>query len=240
MAVHTIEAVYTPLDAILLLLTVLVMPALSYRAGRQMARQPDANLIPRYRGIFARGLFVTLLVLVDWSSAGRPFGDLGLDWPIGTKGVIGFIVAALIGLYYMWALLLRRIDPKNLDRYRRHLAGLRIVPRTRGEFALFALVAVNGGIMEELAYRGFLIWAFAPLAGLWGAALLSSLIFGLGHAYQGAKGIVRTGALGLFFAVGYVLTRSLWWLMLTHMMVNLFGAAFQARLLRLAREQGTS
>ena len=35
-------------------------------------------------------------------------------------------------------------------------------------------------------------------------------MFGVGHAYQGAAGIVKTGLVGLGFAGLYVLTDSIW------------------------------
>ena len=42
-----------------------------------------------------------------------------------------------------------------------------------------------------------------------GAVLASTFLFGLGHAYQGAAGIVRTGVFGLVFAGAYVATDNL-------------------------------
>ena len=50
--------------------------------------------------------------------------------------------------------------------------------------------------------------------------LASTLLFGLGHAYQGAGGIVRTGIVGLLFAGVYVTTGSLLAAMLLHAVID--------------------
>jgi membrane protease YdiL (CAAX protease family) len=58
---------------------------------------------------------------------------------------------------------------------------------------------------------------------LWGAVVLSTAVFALGHVYQGWRGIPRAGFLGLLFAVGYVATASLWWLIALHALVDVYG-----------------
>ena len=112
------------------------------------------------------------------------------------------------------------------------LARLKITPRTRSELAVFLGVAVTAGVWEELLYRGFLMWFLLP-AGVAAAVIGSSLIFGLGHAYQGGRGILVTAAVGLVFAIAYALTTSLWWLMLAHALVDIYGGIAAYRLHRL-------
>jgi membrane protease YdiL (CAAX protease family) len=46
-------------------------------------------------------------------------------------------------------------------------------------------------------------------------------MFGLGHAYQGAAGIVKTGIVGLLMAGAYVGTGSLLAPMLLHVVIDL-------------------
>jgi membrane protease YdiL (CAAX protease family) len=61
---------------------------------------------------------------------------------------------------------------------------------------------------------------FESLVGPAGAVLASSLLFGLDHAYQGAAGILKTGAWGLLYAVAYVTTGSLLAPMLLHFVTD--------------------
>ena len=75
---------------------------------------------------------------------------------------------------------------------------------------LFRGVSVTAGVCEEILFRGFLIWYLATFFGLTVAVFASSAVFGLGHAYQGAGGILKTGVIGLVMAGLYVLSGSLW------------------------------
>ena len=227
---------YTWIDWLLVLIAVAAMPALSILAGRTYSRtqRSELNLVRRYWFIIIRGLVVSLLIISAWSWTGRSYSTLGLDIPIGYRGRIGFILDAVLACYYVFALLVRKLSPERIAAARGRLNSYRILPETRREFALFPFVGIAGSIFEELLYRGFLIWMFTPLAGVWGAALLSSLTFGVGHAYQGWIGIVRTTVIGFCFATGYVLTHSLWWLIVAHILISIFGDLFARRLMRLS------
>jgi membrane protease YdiL (CAAX protease family) len=96
-----------------------------------------------------------------------------------------------------------------------------LLPDTRAEKGVFVILSMAAGFGEELAYRGFLIPGLALLlGGEWTAALLSSLLFGVLHAYQGWLGIVRTAALGLLLAAGFLISGSLWPAVLAHAILD--------------------
>jgi membrane protease YdiL (CAAX protease family) len=86
------------------------------------------------------------------------------------------------------------------------------------------------GSCEELVYRGFLIWFLAPATGLVVAVLLSAAAFGFAHGYRGASGIVRTAGIGVAFGTAPAVTHSLWWLVVAHVIVNLFAVPLPRRL----------
>ena len=73
---------------------------------------------------------------------------------------------------------------------------------------------------EEIVFRGYLLAYFDGLVGPTAAVLASTLMFGLGHAYQGAAGIVRTGIVGLLLAGAYVGTGNLLAPMLLHVVID--------------------
>lgn len=228
------------LDTVLLLFAVVVMPAFSAMAGARMSRTPpeQRKLLPRYWQTIARGWVVTAVLVAYWHWMGRPFVWLGLDWPIGISGWLGFGFDVLIAIGFAFnATRLRRMLSGNLEKARRALQQIKITPRTKAELALFMFVAVTAGVWEELLYRGFLIWFLTPSIGLIGAAIVSSIIFGLAHAYQGWRGMVVTTAVGLALAVMYLATRSLWWLMVAHALVDINGGVVAFRLARWIRER---
>ena len=83
------------------------------------------------------------------------------------------------------------------------------------------------GFGEEFVYRGYLLNRIAQLLsrggglgarGAWIAALgATTVLFGLGHVYQGASGVIDTGLAGLVFGVLYILgSRNLWAPIIAH------------------------
>ena len=228
----------TALDLTLLAFAALVMPALSALAGGKLKRSQSeqGGLIRRNWQTMARGWIVTALLLLAWSWSKRPTSELGLDWPIGLRGRIGFGLDALaIVVLAIQLIRLPTLAADRLDKAKATLKRIKIAPRSLGELVVFVPVAITAGVWEELLYRGFLIWFLAPTAGLIGAVLVSSAIFGLGHAYQGWRGVLTTALVGLIFAVLYVASGSLWWLMLAHAMVDIYGGIAAFRIAALFR-----
>lgn len=89
------------------------------------------------------------------------------------------------------------------------LAFLR--PATRVERWWAALAAVTAGTGEEIVFRGLFIAAGTGVLGLptWAAAVLSAVLFGAGHRYQGLRGMITTGCAAVVFTVLYALTGNL-------------------------------
>ena len=221
---------YQTVDLLLLAFALVVMPVWSAWMGARVRRSAgDSDLLRRYRIIIVRGGIVSLVLVASWMWLGRPFAALGLG-AIGWRGALGFAVVAFLAVNLVQVLRMRSLSPEKTELLRRQLDASRIIPHTDREFAWFPWVCVTGSIAEELLYRGFLLWALAPVAGIWGAVLISSAAFGFAHAYQGGKGIVRTGAIGLVFAIGFALTHSLWWLIGAHILMNLSGYIYARKL----------
>jgi membrane protease YdiL (CAAX protease family) len=65
------------------------------------------------------------------------------------------------------------------------------------------------------------------------AAVLSSLVFGILHAYQGWLGIVRTALLGMILAASFVVSGSLWPAIIAHALLDvLVGLVFAETLMK--------
>lgn len=94
--------------------------------------------------------------------------------------------------------------------------------------ALAGMLAISwstAAFGEEVLFRGFLQqrlreWFSAlPACGLL-AALLQALLFGLGHAYQGATGILVSASIGLAFGLLRLRLRSVWPLVIAHGLID--------------------
>jgi len=226
-------------DLLLLVFAAILMPVLSTIAGRRLAREKpeERRLIPRYWRIIARGVIVVALVLGVWHVLGRPYSELGLG-RLNIWDYAGFAAIVMSFVFLGFQLVrLKSLSPERLEKAMKSINSIKITPTTRGELSVFMLMSMSAGVWEELLYRGFLIWFLTPSAGVIGAIVISSMIFGLGHIYQGASGVAKTGAIGLVFATLYVLSGSLWWLMAAHALIDIYGGFVTFRIKQLAAQQ---
>jgi len=78
----------------------------------------------------------------------------------------------------------------------------RILPQSTKELIPFLALAFTAGLCEEFLYRGFAM-AVISRTGLPAGVviLLSSILFGLAHLYQGRAGFVSTMVLGILFGI---------------------------------------
>jgi membrane protease YdiL (CAAX protease family) len=164
--------------------------------------RPNAR-VSVYREVLALEWVITVVVAAVWIHAARPWRLIGLVLPVGWRLALTVaMIAAVLMLFRAQLRAIRRLDPVKRDRVRTRQAAVSLlIPHNRVERAWFVPVAITAGLCEEFIYRGFLLWAFRPWLGLWGAALASTVSFGFAHAYQGRRGVIRAGTFGAAFAV---------------------------------------
>ncbi len=85
-----------------------------------------------------------------------------------------------------------------------------MVPHSGRELAVWILLSITAGICEETVFRGylqkqFIAWTRNVPAGL----ILSALVFGFGHIYQGFKQAVLIAVYGALFGVLAALRRDI-------------------------------
>jgi membrane protease YdiL (CAAX protease family) len=196
---------------------------------------------PAARRSFYRRLLVlewglALVALVVWLAAPEVGpAQVGLAWPQQWPGLATVLVClALLGLVVFSTRTLRSgalSGPPAQARpgEARHAeppghATLALLPRTRLERRLFAVVGVTAGICEEWLYRGFflaVVAALAPGSSATVLILVAAAGFGLAHAYQGLVGVLTTGVLGGVLAAVYLQTGSLLLPVLLHAVIDL-------------------
>jgi membrane protease YdiL (CAAX protease family) len=152
-----------------------------------------------------------------------PLRDLGLRRPRSIVRTIAFGIPAGFALLFFSKLLLTPLV-ESLTGIPRDLSAFDYV---RGDVAayldLLPKLWIGAGVCEEIIFRGFLIgrieaaFGGASRASTIAAVVLSSVVFGAAHAYQGPTGMLITGTLGLIFAIAYVAAgRNPWFNMLVH------------------------
>jgi len=175
-----------------------------------------------------------LLCVVAWRSLARGLtaSALGLDRRMTAELLILSVVgAALLGLFQWFNL--RRVGRMTgaAPTFLRQLAE-RLLPHSTLEFTPYCALAVTAGVCEEFLYRGFAMAALSR-AGLVPSAvvLISSVLFGLAHTYQGKSGILGTTLLGLAFGTARLAFSSLVPVMVWHSAVDLVAGVAGPRFL---------
>ena len=80
------------------------------------------------------------------------------------------------------------------------------VSKGAGEIVLATVLVAVVAFSEEVIFRGYLIRRFkTTTASIVGAIIFSSIVFSLGHGYEGSAGIITVGAMGAVFAIIYLL-----------------------------------
>jgi uncharacterized protein len=120
-------------------------------------------------------------------------------------GIVAAIFLLLVGVQQAQK---KRATPEQLEKA---LANVkRLMPTNSTERAVWVVVSISAGVCEELLYRGWVLSLFgAALGSVWWGLLISSILFGFGHAYQGRNAIFATGVVGAVFGIVFVVTGSL-------------------------------
>jgi len=215
-----------PFDHLLVLLIAVAWPLHSWKTYPSFVADVESGRPgARARGYIETGVIEWTLLLgcaILWIASDRSFSALGLVWPEGWHGSIATgvtVVVCAIALWQVW----RFRNPSEaqltqaLDQMK-HLKAL--LPHTTNERGLSMALAFTAGICEELLFRSFLIWYFAAFLPLPAAVLVSTVVFGLGHAYQGPAGAVRCGVLGLLAALLYVWSGTILLPIVLHVVVD--------------------
>ena len=92
------------------------------------------------------------------------------------------------------------------------------------EIALAVVLVVVVAIAEETIFRGYLIHRLRTLSGSQPLAIAaSSLLFALGHGYQGPSGLIAIGVIGVFLSLVYVWRKTLVAVTTMHFIQNFIG-----------------
>ena len=178
-----------------------------------------AVLAPIQDGQLSFG-YVTALLLLDatvmiglifWLLARRgehPRAVFLGSRPIGREALLGLPLTLIVfSLVVIVLSLLRRFAPWLHDVSENPLEHL---ISSRGQAAIFAVVATIGGGLREEVQRAFILHRFQQYLGGAGVGLvLYSIVFGIGHKLQGWDAVITTAFLGLCWGVLYLLRRSI-------------------------------
>ena len=99
-----------------------------------------------------------------------------------------------------------------------------LTTRSVREFVLAVILVIVVAVVEETIFRGYLILRFKALVDspiL--LALISAVIFSLGHGYEGTAGVITVGFMGFIFALIYQWRQSLTAPIVMHFLQDFIG-----------------
>ena len=228
-----------PLDHLLAITLAVLFPIRAALFGYRRLTAASPDEVPRVRlWLYKQGIAIqwalAIVCVALWAWQGRQWSLLGVV-PRLTWGLIGVTVGfAVVVVFILRQRRQALADAETMARLRRQMRNLeRMLPRTEQELRWFERLSITAGICEELLYRGYLIWYINTWIGIVPAALIASVVFGFGHAYQGPRGILLTSVVGVFMGAVYLLTGSLVACMVFHALMDIYSghmarAAFAA------------
>src|SRR5256885_6908275 len=139
-------------------------------------------------------------VVVAWRAwaHGSPASERGLTIHDRTRIVGASIVGTATIAAFQW-LNLRRVGRIPAEaRGALQAIAERILPQSTAELLPYLALAMTAGLCEEFLYRGFVVAVLVQVGfQAWAVVLLSAVLFGLAHSYQGRSGMVMTLFVGL-------------------------------------------
>lgn len=223
-ATVTTEELTKRAAAVDVVLTVVLVLASAVGAGIIVGLvSPGTPSVPV--AVLVQALLALAGVYVLLARREQSFASIGLERP-RLKDLPRALLVLLTGFAVNAALAAAIVawSPQVLED---HIAGLESVASAltldtslAASLALLLLV----GFYEEIVSRGLLLARSRRLlGGVWGPVLLSSVLFALGHVYQGAYGVLQTALFGAVLAAFTIRWGTLWPAILAHAAINMLS-----------------
>lgn len=157
-------------------------------------------------GLRRSGLPLHELIGGRWKRVGDFFSDIALAVSVWFGTLLVIAVAAIaMGMDHSG----------NIEEARKQLGFL--APQSGLEVVLWICLSATAGFCEEIIFRGYLQKQFTRLLrNRWTAVIVVSILFGLGHGYEGLQRMLLIALLGVAFGVMSLLRNSLRPAMMAH------------------------
>jgi membrane protease YdiL (CAAX protease family) len=181
-------------------------------------------LAPRVGEITARVLtegaiwaYAALVVAIALFGEPRTFASIGLRRP--TPGTVLWGLGAFVALLAVGAL--ASFITYNIF-HQPNRAPAEIEALVRGSLIYALCLALRGGVIEEVFYRGLAIEQLTVLTGRrWFAALIATLVFIAIHALRfDARQLIPIATTSFGLAALYLWRRNLWVNMIAHVLID--------------------
>ena len=215
----------------LLSLVLIITAAMAAIGGQRVIKLSKTSVSERFSTKLKCGTYyqilgglwgATAVILIACLVAGVSFADIGFR-PISFNYGFWFTAVTLIlsGLFFAYGLrnlISSLVSAKFREAVEQQTENSfldAIIPRSKKEKRIFALLSFSAGVCEEIIYRGlllFALYAVFPDISIFLIVLIQSILFGISHLYQGVQGVqgvVMTAAVGALLMCLFLVTDSL-------------------------------
>jgi membrane protease YdiL (CAAX protease family) len=229
-------SVATLMQHVLFSFLLVVAPIWDLYATRKLKRNPGSEQKIRYYQTICAWLWIASALAVV-AIGFRPLFTISpspgeVSWLLPHPWV-RYLVEALISIFIIisvvlpvgtviWKMLTKR--PRKYSSADALKSFSYFFPATRTERRWWVFVCITAGVCEEILFRGFMLdylHLFPWTLNLTLALLISSVIFGCNHLYQGAGGVAGTAFVGFLFGLLFLLTGNLLLPIIFHGVIDL-------------------
>ena len=147
--------------------------------------------------------------------------DVGFNFELN---FIWTIIMAVLLIAFMIMIVLVKIDDKSYQKTKDGYKDVEFfMPKTKQEYHYTLIMSFTAGISEEIIFRGFLIYFFEPIIGILSSIILINVLFSLNHIWSGLKNMLGTMILGLILTAFYLLTGSILFAIVLHILVDIYA-----------------
>ena len=229
-------SVETLIQHLVFLFLLVVAPIWDLYYTRKLKRNPSSERKIRYYKTLCTWLWIASALAVV------PIGFRPLFTITPSSGEISwllphpwvrYLVETLIAIFVIISMVLpvRTVIWKKLTKRPRKYSSAAALksfsyffPATWTERRWWVFVCITAGVCEETLFRGFMLHylhVFPWTLNLTLALLISSVIFGCNHLYQGAGGVAGSAIVGLLFGLLFLLTGNLLLPIIFHGVIDL-------------------
>jgi len=197
---RSLETIASPVHTVILVLVLTVISVIGYVSMRGAAPVRFSSHLRFYLPTIAWEWLVFAYIYWGVRRHGKAFRDIaGERWKNGIEILRDIAIA--FGAWIV-AIVVLGVTSKLLHATGSLEAAKRLAPQGALESVVWIALAVTAGICEETIFRGyfqrqFIAWFRNVPAGV----LLSAILFGAGHIYQGVRPAVVIVVFGLLFGI---------------------------------------
>lgn len=200
---------------------------LTYKKEKQNVVAQPSLRVGMYCSWMLHLILPVIVLMVFINQTSMSLENIGLKWQMDLPNLLGMVGVLVLCGYFLFSLKQLKNNTAEHSTIRKQLAYIQwMTPSNSREARYFIFgLSITAGICEEILFRGYLMQVLGGYFPTYMVVIISSLVFGLQHIYQGPIHILRTAIVGATMALIYLFTDSLIVPIILHALFDMYGGA---------------